>query len=349
MLVLIRQLAVKKQDSESLRSAKPALRCLFAILIAGFAMSAALAATLVIRMDRLADAKAAAMIGGAVETRAKGLAFMTRDYGRWDDAVEHLYGKIDVDWANTNLANATDIFIFDQDGNTLFSAGPDGSKGVDLAGAMPDGLHLLLKRLPKTLESSRASTADAEIVLTYFRGHPAIFTASPIQPFSDNVAMPDQPIRYVGLHQPIDRDLLSEWGTSFGLLRMRWLEPARPSGLPNSYTLRASYGDSLGDIVWDPASPGRTAAMSLLPYFLAAAALFLVLWLLCANCMIAMTRALYSKSNLAENSAREAAANLEIARLAQIKAEAAQLHAEELAVRANQARREAVLQQMTVR
>lgn len=121
-------------------------------LAATFALTALIGAVLlfllVARMDREANAQVRAMLAGAIKTRGQALAGNTRDYGRWDDAVVNLYGDLDRGWASTNLAMASDIFAFDQDRQTLFSIGPDGSEAMDPA------------RRPRQLARAAAATGE---------------------------------------------------------------------------------------------------------------------------------------------------------------------------------------------
>jgi sensor domain CHASE-containing protein len=306
------------------------------LLIAG-----SLLAALVMRMDRQASSQARQMMEGALQTRSSALATMTRDYGRWDDAVLNLYGKVNHEWAVANLSNATHVFVLDQSGATLFSVGPDGSEGVVAASAMRADLPTLLRKLPTAVEDARALESGVEVVAS-FNGSPALVSAMPIIPYSDRIAQPREPLRYIAITQALDQQLLKEWQKSYDLKRVR-LSASKIADPEHSIPLQPG-AERLGFLVWDPVEPGRAAARSLAPYLLLA---FLTLGLTCFSLgrrVLAVTRALAQESAAAERAAGIAAANLEIARQAQVKAEAARQRAECLASKASCAQREAILQ-----
>ena len=137
-------------------------------LAATFALTALIGAVLlfllVARMDREANAQVRAMLAGAIKTRGQALAGNTR----WDDAVVNLYGDLDRGWASTNLAMASDIFPFDQDGQTLFSIGPDGSEAMGPA------------RRPRQLARAAAATGEMRTPPAALRRPPHLPRAGPL-------------------------------------------------------------------------------------------------------------------------------------------------------------------------
>jgi sensor domain CHASE-containing protein len=315
---------------------------LLGMILVSVAISMALLLALVGRIDRQSDAQVRQMIEGAIQTRSSALALMTRDYGRWDDAVSNLYGKLDREWAVANLSNATHVFVFDQAGKTHVSVGPDGSAGVDARQAMPTGLRVLLAQLPMTLAGARAIEAGVTIT-TRFNGFPTLVSAMPIIPYSDRIIMPNEPIRYVAITQALDGPLLSEWQKSFGLENVRITGSLPREEEAHAISIPAPHGEELGWISWDHVEPGRAAARSLLPYLLIGFALFVAACYLLSKRVLGVTKELAIQIAAADRAAAIAAANLEIARQAQIKAEAAQVRAEALATEATIARREASL------
>lgn len=330
----------RRSAAQTSQGVRGVLSPLAGIIGGSLLIALSLLAALVMRMDAQASIQARQMMQGALQTRSSALATMTRDYGRWDDAVQNLYGILNRDWAIANLSNATHVFAFDQAGTTLISVGPDGSDGVVAARAMPAGLRALLAQLPKSIDDARALESGVEVV-TRFNGSPALVSAMPIIPYSDRIAAPTEPLRYIAITQALDQQLLKEWQKSFGLQRVR-LAASDTADLAHSIPLQAK-GEHLESLVWDPVQPGRAAARSLLPYLLLA---FATLGLTCYTLgrrVVAVTRALAQETAAAARAAGIAAANLEIARQAQIKAEAARIRAESLAAQATSARREADL------
>ena len=341
MVRVIRRFGGFAGDND-LVSLRAVLRPLTRILVLTFCICLVLMAALVVQMDARGGLQVQLMMRGAFATRLNALSAMTRDYGRWDDAVVHLYGRLDRRWAVDNLSNATHVLIIDHDGRTLFSVGPDGSAGLDAKEAMPGGVRELLRRLPTSIEGARAMD-DALNLVTRFDGDPMLVAAMPIMPYSDRIAAPREPLRYVIITQALDRSLLNTWQQSFRLTRMRLTDTLGAHDPDASAAIRDAEGHVLGYIVWDPVRPGREAALSILPYLLVG---FLLLGISCfflSTRVVGIVRALAKERELASRSADLAAANLDIARQAQVLAEAARLRAEQSALAAEAARREAEL------
>ena len=307
------------------------MRPLGGILTTTLAICLALLAALVGQMDQQGARQVQLMMTGAVEIRLSALASMTRDYGRWDDAVLHLYGDLDRTWATANLSNATHVLVFDRAGTTLFSVGPNGSNGVDAVKAMPEGVADLLSRLPASVEAARALD-DSPAIVIRFNGRPTLVAAMPIIPFSDRVQPPAGPLRYVVLTQALDQPLLRGWQESFRLRQVSLVDALNGHDPRASATLKDSRGKSVGYLVWNPVRPGLDAARSILPYLLVGLLLLGLACLLLSTRVVGIVRALSTQNLAASRSAELAAANLEIAREAQVRAEAAQIRAEALAL-----------------
>ena len=79
-----------------------------------------LVAVLVSKMDDAAALEKARMVKGAITREATALVAETRDYGKWDDAVDHLYGDTDYEWAASNLGSSKPTYILDDRGATIF-------------------------------------------------------------------------------------------------------------------------------------------------------------------------------------------------------------------------------------
>lgn len=331
------------QDS-NLMSLRAVMRPLAGILVTTLGICLALLAALVVQTDQRGALQVQLMMRGALDTRLSALAQMTRDYGRWDDAVLNLYGNLDMKWATDNLSNATHVMVIDRGGRTLFSVGPDGSAGVDASKAMPEGTPDLLRRLPDSIEGARALESAVGLT-TRFEGKPTLVAAMPILPYSDRIAAPKEPPRYVIITQALDQDLLNEWQASFRLRRVTLVDRLGVRQPAASAALKDSEGKVLAFIAWAPVRPGLDAARSILPYLMVGLLLLGISCLFLSTRVVAIVRALSKEHDAASRSSEIAAANLEIARQAQVRAEAARLRAEGLALQAESARREAELQE----
>ncbi|GAA3999584.1 CHASE4 domain-containing protein [Sphingomonas humi] len=340
---IVKRLGGFREDTD-LVSLRAVMRPLSLILVLTLSMCVTLLGALVVQMDQRGAEQVQWMMRGAVETRLSALKSMTRDYGRWDDAVVHLYGRLDRRWAVDNLSNATHVLIIDRQGQTLFSAGPDGSAGVDGRKAMPEGIAELLAMLPTSSEGAQALD-DAVGLIVPFEGRPMLVAAMPIIPFSERVSAPAGEMRYVIITQALDQSLLSPWQNSFGLRGAAVVNSLDGRDPSTATALADNQGRAIGYIVWDPVQPGREAALAILPYLLVG---WLVLGISCvflSTRVVGIVRALSREQDAARRSAQLADANLEIARQAQISAEAAKLRAEQLASHAESARREAEMQE----
>jgi methyl-accepting chemotaxis protein len=227
-------------------------------------------------MDRDAGAEKRLMVEGALKREISAVATTARDYGRWDDAVDHLYGKPDARWAGSNLSGTYDVYLVDESGHTLRVP----RQGDWVRSQLPqDLIRQLLAPLPK--HAKPTNTASVNAFSARFQGRPAIFAATPIVPLSTTHPLPSGPLRYLVLYQPIDAPMIKGWGDSFALHSIAWTQEP-PSGREDSnLAVRDPDGSVVGYLSWQKVRPAVAAIAALAPVMVISVILFaiLVAWL----------------------------------------------------------------------
>lgn len=120
------------------------------------------------QIERNADAYLHRVVNGALlrERAAVGDAVMAS--ARWDDAVGHVYGDFDRQWAESNLATeVADSYVLDVRGRTIWSAAgselPRRARRLPLDQALDlPVLHELMTALP---QSHRAALDERKAVV----------------------------------------------------------------------------------------------------------------------------------------------------------------------------------------
>ena len=315
------------------------------LTLIGLAMlgAALVIASLVYRVDRNASGTARAMVSGALKRETRSLGDITSSTAHWDDAVDHLYGKVDPEWARTNLSYPMHSYIIDAQGKDLWSAAPGGKRQAPpLARAIGGSLATLLARLPHDQRAAeRLSTGVAFPVR--FQGRPAVIASMAILP----LLRPKQVgrLRYFVLVRELDMRVLSAWRDAYGLAAIGWSPLAGDAS--NRLEVRDPAGASLGTIAWPLPTAGQDALRGVAPILLIAGGGFVLtaIWLLrlilrSRRSLEASMRAAQGAAGRAERSAAEAAHALGEAEKARVRADQLAAHALE-----DRARHEAQLRE----
>ena len=91
------------------------------VVLLALTISAFILSTLIAKLDADAARQTRATVAGALEGHRASMAGSAFSTARWDDAVRHLYGGFDSDWAMANLAGNSVTYIIDGEGRTLFA------------------------------------------------------------------------------------------------------------------------------------------------------------------------------------------------------------------------------------
>ncbi|MET0373025.1 MAG: methyl-accepting chemotaxis protein, partial [Rhizorhabdus sp.] len=310
-----------------LRSLPSALFSFVGLVMVAVLTAAALLGSMMVAMDSNAAEEKLRMVRNALAYEQNALAGFTMDYARWDDAVLHVYGKLDRAWLDSNFQGTIPIYVIDGRGRTLYAALPDDNHyKAQLHEEAPELLPTLLGKLP------RRAVAGAVTMTGVRNGDLAIFSAAAILPFTPTMAMPQGELRYVVLIKPVGHSVLREWSRTLQLPGLSWTGgrgAAADEDDDAMLQLRDAGANVLGHLHWQPTSPGKAVMADLVWIILAAGALFFALAAKIIRSVIMTQRIIETKSLIAEESlvAREAA--LEEARAAREAAENALRQAED--------------------
>jgi len=217
---------------------------------------------LVERLDWTAAAQNRATIQGALNSALADEADSARENGRWDEAVAHLYSPFDYAWANRTISASGITYVLDDRGGTLFAERADGSIDPPLDKAAPEGLKLLLARLPKQAAGANRMKTGVSLVASY-RGAPAIISAMPIVPLKGATSTALPRLHYIAYVTPIDAKLMAQWGKNFGLTNV---QVRSPDAGGKSVPVIGADGRALASIQWLAERAGRRAFGAIAPF-----------------------------------------------------------------------------------
>ena len=213
--------------------------------------------------------------------------------GRWDDAVSHLYGRLDEHWAFANLSGKYVVYVVDERGNTLFSRRADGTIDPPIRQAAPAAITKLLQRLPHDRVSADRNKGGLGIADLY-RGRPALFGAMAVTPLQGKVRMPSDDMRYLVYVDYIDTPLLKTWGGRFGIGQITLSATQGQSGI--GMPLRDAAGSPVAWFNWQAKKPGRDALADIAPAMLAAVAALAMIFVLLVRILRSQERALVARN-----------------------------------------------------
>jgi methyl-accepting chemotaxis protein len=300
------------------------------LILVAFAGGAAITTFLVTRVDHNAIEYRKSLVSGALTRELQTIADASSSTGHWDDAVAHLYGKLDRRWASTNLSYPMYSYVIDDQGATLWSMTPRGTLGASLDRDIPGQMRALRARLPKTLTvAQRMSSGIAMLVLA--SGRPAVLGATAILPLRASATSTPQPLRYLVFVRDLDATVLGKWQTAFSLPTMHWSPQAGVSD--TTLSVRDSRGRPIGTLGWVSPRMGFRAIreLALLLSVIAVGVLLVSVWL---AYLIERSR---RKLTASTHQAREAA---DEARHRSLDADAARRLAETALAHADAAKRE---------
>ncbi|MBW8842794.1 MAG: hypothetical protein JF608_13545 [Sphingomonadales bacterium] len=286
--------------------------------------------SLVHRVDTNNSATMHALVSGAVKRETRSLADSTSTTAHWDDAVDHIYGRVDPEWTRTNLSYPMHSYIIDDQGKTLWACAPN-CKGTPapLGGAIGSSLATLMSRLPRNQRAAERMASGVAFPVR-FQGRPAVISGMAILP----LLRPRQVgrLRYFVLVRELDSRVLSAWGDAYGLASIGWSPITGDAA--NRLTVRDAANAPIGTIAWPLATAGQDALRGILPILLAVGGAFVLTsaWLLrlilrSRRRLEDSMRAAQAEAGRAERGAAETASALR-------QAEEARVRADQLAARA---------------
>ena len=248
-------------------------------LIAAFILLAAtgslLVGALVHQINDNAAHRRRETVHGVVMSHSANWIARSYTIARWDDAAEHLYGKLDQTWALSNLAytesQRTHVYVIDEAENTLFAARWDRKPAGDLRKIAPGATAELMRRLPHTPQAVDDARSGIGLLGRY-EGQPAFFTAMAILPVSDRIARPRKDFRYLVFVDVITPRLLDQWATFYHIDAPKLAEGAAHAG-HNGLTLDLA-GEKPAHLYWAVPAPGLAALQDLSVLILCVAVMF---------------------------------------------------------------------------
>jgi methyl-accepting chemotaxis protein len=238
-----------------------------------------------------AAAEMAAVTAGVDEmlTNKRTSAYNT---ARWDDAVAHLYGRLDQPWAFSNLSGNDILYVIDAQGRTLFARRSDGTIDPPMRLAAPAATAQLLRLLPHD-RAGAARETNGVATIELYRGGPAAFGAMPVTPLQGKARVPSDALRFIVYVTPIEQPLLTKWSARFAMNPITL--DAAPERHGIALPLRGA-GRPIAWFNWQPKRPGRTALMAIAPTLLAAIAALAALFALLVRLLRSQEQALVARN-----------------------------------------------------
>lgn len=278
------------------------------------------------QIERNADAYLHRVVNGALLRERAALADAVMASARWDDAVDHVYGSFDREWAESNLATeVADAYVLDVRGRTVWAAA--GSElprraprlPLDQALALPV-LHDVMAALP---QSHRAALGERQAIVRFARlqGQAVILAVRAITPWKDVARLPSGDLRYLVLTKPIDATLLADMSRT-NQLALKW-NVGTTGDSENGIRVKDVTGQVLGQVEWRRSSAGAKALRQIIPAMASIILTFLAMsgWL--AWRLVAAHGALRKQVQLSRDAESEARTAAQQASDALVQAEAA--------------------------
>ena len=278
------------------------------------------------QIERNADAYLHRVVNGALLRERAALADAVMASARWDDAVDHVYGGFDREWAESNLATeVADAYVLDVRGRTVWAAA--GSElprraprlPLDQALALPV-LHDVMAALP---QSHRAALGERQAIVRFARlqGQAVILAVRAITPWKDVARLPSGDLRYLVLTKPIDASLLADMSRT-NQLSLKW-NVGTTGDSENGIRVKDITGQVLGQVEWRRSSSGAKALRQIIPAMASIILTFLAMsgWL--AWRLVAAHGALRKQVQLSRDAESEARTAAQQASDALVQAEAA--------------------------
>lgn len=278
------------------------------------------------QIESNADAYLHRVVNGALLRERAALADAVMASARWDDAVDHVYGDFDREWAESNLATeVADAYVLDVRGRTVWAAA--GSElprraprqSLDRALALPV-LHDVMAALP---QSHRAALGERQAIVRFARlqGQAVILAVRAITPWKDVARLPSGDLRYLVLTKPIDATLLADMSRT-NQLALKW-NVGTTGDSESGIRVKDITGQVLGQVEWRRSSAGAKALRQIIPAMASIILTFLAMsgWL--AWRLVAAHGALRKQVQLSRDAESEARTAAQQASDALVQAEAA--------------------------
>jgi len=272
---------------------------------------------LVTRLDNDAAAHDLATAKGAVSATLHAQAESAFNTARWDDAVLHLYGRLDKQWAGANISGDYIAYIVDKHGRTLFSRRADGTIDPPLATAAPEALKAVLHKAPSNLTEAK-KLENGYAFFDRYGGVPTLFGVMPIIPLQGKYSPPENDLRYLVYIDPLSPERLKQLGARFALQNLQ-LSTRTIGAAP--LPLKNLEGAPVAALTWSAAHPGTAGLVAVSPVLILAMAAVVLLTIALNRLMRRQEERLAAKNIEYQHMADEAQTACEQAEKAQREAD----------------------------
>ena len=212
------------------------------------------------------------LANAAIYSRKEFLSRNLGDYGVWNDAVENMVLRRNINWANTNLGpylyaiqGYEYTFVIGPHDKVTYSSYRDKQQALK----PQDLLGRDYSRILSQMRAAPAGTDKRIVEITTVQGRPALIGMAAIIPSDDQVGLPKgQPSSFLILIQEINQPLLDALERNYSLKNLNIVagkKGPRPDGIP----LYTSDGRIVGCLHWDSARPGTKLRIIVLPFSVA--------------------------------------------------------------------------------
>lgn len=254
------------------------MRFLIAILALALFSGVIVIGTLVRQTNEDAAERASHTVEGAIAHEQSSSSDSTFSAAHWDDAVQHVYGQFDPDWARGNLVGQTGhAYVIEDDGRELFGSLAKGRSAPPLYKVVDRSVIAYIRQhSPRTaLEAQRQTRAATTIGL--FAGKPAVFSGMPVV-YAGGKPMPAHlRLRILINISMIDDTVTTRWSRIFNLPGIRWSEESNARATRDRIAVVDGFGKTVGVLQWNSVSPGFAALGKITPFLLISLTVFLAL------------------------------------------------------------------------
>ena len=215
--------------------------------------------------DRIAAEESVHLTKSVLAAVTHRLADQTLDYAYWDQTVNNLVTRVDLDWADKNIGiymhktfGISSSFVLDA-GNRPVYAMIEGKRRVS------DPLSMFQMGLEKLLERARAAslTTVPFPVTGFVKAGETVHIAS-----LSLLAHTEKPIVTAAVlifTRAFDAAALARMSSDYKLEGLRFAESGEAL-LPAALPLKSAAGAQLGFLTWNPKTPGQEMLQWLIPF-----------------------------------------------------------------------------------
>lgn len=215
--------------------------------------------------DRVAREESVHLTKSVLSAITRRLADQTLDYAYWDQTVNNLVTRVDLDWADKNIGvymhktfGITSSFVLDADNRPIYAM-------VDGERRMTDPLKIFQAGFGKLLERARSAslTAVPFPVTGFVKAGETVHIASvSLLAHTEKPIVTDSVLIFT---KALDSPALAKMAMNYKLENLR-IAAVGDVTLPAAVPMASSAGGTLGFLTWQPKTPGQDMLRWLFPF-----------------------------------------------------------------------------------